>query len=40
MTSGHMLQQLDSEISRIAAHLQTCERELGRLAADRSEQQS
>ncbi|MGH9511875.1 MAG: chromosome segregation protein SMC [Terriglobales bacterium] len=40
MTSGHMLQQLDSEISRVAGRSETCRSELGRLAADRAEQES
>ena len=40
MTSGHALRQLDSEISRVAGRLQVCERELNRLEADRTEQQS
>ncbi len=40
MTSGHVLRQLDSEISRVAERLQTCQREIARLAADRAEQQS
>jgi chromosome segregation protein len=40
MTSGHMLQQLDSEMVRIAERVTTCQREMQRLAGDRSEQES
>jgi chromosome segregation protein len=40
MTSGHLLRQLDSEISHVAERLQTCQREITRLAADRAERQS
>ncbi|HEY1463027.1 MAG TPA: chromosome segregation protein SMC [Terriglobales bacterium] len=40
MTSGHVLQQLDSEMSRVAERINVCERELQRLSAERSEQES
>jgi chromosome segregation protein len=40
MTSGHVLQQLDSEITRVAERINVCERELQRLSAERSEQES
>ena len=36
--SGHLLQQLDSEMSRVAGRLDTCRQELQRLSADRTEQ--
>ncbi len=39
MTSGHMLRQLDTEISRVLERSQTCQRELKRLADDRTQQQ-
>ncbi|HXZ39310.1 MAG TPA: chromosome segregation protein SMC [Terriglobales bacterium] len=40
MTSGHMLQQLDSEVTRVMERLNTCQWELGRLRADRAEQEA
>jgi chromosome segregation protein len=40
MTSGHMLQQLESEMTRVIERLHTCERELGRLRAERDEQET
>jgi chromosome segregation protein len=39
MTSGHMLQQLESEMTRVIERLNTCEWELGRLRAERGEQE-
>ena len=39
LTSGHMLQQLDSEMSRVIERISTCEQELSRLRADRTEQE-
>jgi chromosome segregation protein len=39
MTSRHMLQQLDSEMSRVGERLQVSQFELQRLAAERSEQE-
>ncbi len=39
MTSGHMLQQLDSEMSRVSERLNVSQLELGRLAAERAEQE-
>ncbi|MGO9127698.1 MAG: chromosome segregation protein SMC [Terriglobales bacterium] len=38
MTSGHLLQQLDAEMTRVAERLETCRREMQRLRADREEQ--
>ncbi len=40
MTSGHMLQQLDSELSRVTGRMSVSRAELQRLAAERSEQES
>ena len=40
LTSGHLLQQLDAEMSRVSERLNTCRQELQRLAAERSEQES
>ncbi len=40
MTSGHMLQQLDAEMMRIRERVQISERELQRLAGERSEQET
>jgi len=40
MTSGHMLRQLDSEMSRVRERMSISQAELGRLAADRAEQES
>ena len=40
MTSGHLLQQLDSEMLRVNERLQLARQELHRLAADRAEQQA
>ena len=40
MTSGHMLQQLDSEMARVGERLDTCRREIHRLASDRAEQEA
>jgi len=39
MTSRHMLQQLDSEMNRVSERLNVAKLELGRLAAERSEQE-
>ena len=39
MTSGHMLQQLDSEMARVGERLGISQLELQRLAAERTEQQ-
>jgi chromosome segregation protein len=39
MTSGHRLQQLDGEMSRVRERIEVCERELRRLAAEREEQE-
>jgi chromosome segregation protein len=39
MTSGHMLQQLDSEMTRVSERLNVAQLELGRLAAERAEQE-
>jgi len=36
MTSGHMLQQLDSEMNRIGERVMTAQRELQRLSAERT----
>jgi len=40
MTSGHMLQQLDGEMTRVRERLETCGHELQRFGAERAEQQS
>jgi len=40
MTSGHLLQQLKGEISRVRERIEVSERELQRLAGDRQEQES
>ena len=40
LTSGHMLQQLDSEMSRVNQRLGVASQELDRLAVDRAEQQA
>jgi chromosome segregation protein len=40
MTSGHLLQQLDGEMSRVRERIAISERELQRLAAERQEQES
>ncbi len=40
MTSGHMLQQLDSEMARVNERMSIAHAELQRLAAERSEQES
>jgi chromosome segregation protein len=40
MTSGHMLQQLDSEMARVSERMSVSQAELRRLAADRAEQES
>jgi chromosome segregation protein len=40
MTSGHMLQQLDSEMARVAERMSVSQAELLRLAAERAEQES
>jgi chromosome segregation protein len=39
MTSGHMLQQLDSEMVRVGERLSTCRSEIQRLASERAEQE-
>ncbi len=39
MTSSHMLQQIDSEMSRVSERLNVSRMELGRLAAERAEQE-
>jgi chromosome segregation protein len=39
MTSGHMLQQLDSEMSRVRERVEVSRAELARLAAERREQE-
>ena len=39
MTSRHMLQQLDSEMTRVSERLNVSQLELGRLAAERAEQE-
>jgi chromosome segregation protein len=39
MTSGHMLQQLDSEMARVSERLTVSQLELRRLAAERTEQE-
>ncbi|MBS1849730.1 MAG: chromosome segregation protein SMC [Acidobacteria bacterium] len=40
MTSGHMLKQLDAEMSRIGERLTVCQREIQRLAGDRTQQEA
>jgi chromosome segregation protein len=40
MTSGHMLQQLDSEMARVTERMSVSQAELQRLAAERAEQES
>ncbi len=40
MTSGHLLQQLDSEMTRVGERLNTCDLELRRMAAEREEQEA
>ncbi len=40
MTSGHLLQQLENEMSRVRERIAISERELHRLAAERQEQES
>jgi chromosome segregation protein len=40
MTSGHMLQQLDSELTRVTERMGISQGELRRLAAERAEQQA
>jgi chromosome segregation protein len=40
MTSGHLLQQLDSEMARVSERMSVSQAELQRLAAERSEQES
>jgi len=40
MTSGHLLQRLDSEMDRVGERLNTCYRELERLAGERREQEA
>jgi len=40
MTSGHLLRQLDGEMSRVRDRISVCEHELQRLAAERQEQES
>jgi chromosome segregation protein len=40
MTSGHLLKQLDGEMSRVRERIAVSERELQRLAAERQEQES
>jgi chromosome segregation protein len=40
MTSGHMLQQLDSEMGRVGERLTTCRREIQRLASEGAEQEA
>jgi chromosome segregation protein len=40
MTSQHMLQQLDSEITRVSDRLNVAKLEMGRLAAERAEQEA
>ncbi len=39
MTSGHALHQIDSEMARVRERCEVCERELGRLAAERDAQE-
>ena len=39
MTSGHMLQQLDSEMSRVMERMRISQGEMQRLAAERAEQE-
>jgi chromosome segregation protein len=40
LTSGHMLQQLDSEMARVTERMSVSQAELRRLTADRTEQES
>src|SRR5258708_18061418 len=40
MTSGHMLQQLDSEMARVTERMSVSQAELQRLVAERAEQES
>jgi len=40
MTSGHLLQQLDGEMSRVRERIEVSERELRRLAGERQEQEN
>jgi chromosome segregation protein len=40
MTNGHLLKQLDGEMSRVRERITVCERELERLSAERNEQES
>jgi chromosome segregation protein len=40
MTSGHMLQQVDSEMARVGERLHACRHELQRLASERVEQET
>ena len=40
MTSGHMLQQLDSEMARVAERMNIAQAELQRLATERAEQEA
>jgi chromosome segregation protein len=40
MTNGHLLKQLDGEMSRVRERITICERELERLSAERNEQES
>ena len=40
MTSGHLLKQLDGEMSRVRDRMAICERELQRLSSERQEQES
>src|SRR5258708_16095645 len=40
MTSGHLLQQLENEMSRVRERISISEGELQRLAAERQEQES
>ena len=40
MTSGHLLKQLEAEMTRVRERMTIIERELQRLAAERQEQES
>ena len=40
MTSGHLLQQLENEMSRVRERIAVIGRELQRLAAERQEQEA
>jgi chromosome segregation protein len=40
MTNGHLLKQLDGEMSRVRERIAICERELERLSAERNEQEN